>query len=194
MGIIAQSTNPNGGYVYGVCDPEYFGFPGTREIDTYQLITTSLGEPPGINTSYEAAIWCAIFNITLDQVPTLYQGVYPKYQIGTWAQLNSGIVVADGFINYTIQRLCSGIQPLDRETYAYYNGVNYPEPPPEGGFDAVWTPLSRMTSYDTLPTTIQSDGISISGNSSGEGTVQIYYYALYGTTQETGVQYIASIL
>lgn len=179
MTIIAYEVEGTSGYVYGLCDPEYFGFPGTREIDTYQSIITSLADLPISGSVYLSAIWCAICNITLQATPTIYQGVYPKYQIGNWAQISSGIVIRDGFINYTIQRLCSGIQTLTTDTYGYYNGVNYPKPNPIGELQSVFPSISWFD-FQCDPSTLQSDGISLSGNTEAEGTVDLYYYAHFG--------------
>jgi len=194
MGVIAYDVAGEGGYAYGVCDTEFFGFPGTRVISTWGLITNSLGDPPVSGTTYYAAIWSAIVTISLTETPTQYQGVYPKYQIGTWAQLSNGVIIADGFLNYTIQRVCTGIQPLDRDTYGYYNGDNYPQPQPVGEVGSVLTPIARMGSFENFPQQPISDGVSIAGNSSGEGTVQIYYYAVFGPTTDPTAQYLVPLL
>lgn len=178
MPLIAQGGNAYDYPVYGKCDPIYFGFPGNRIIDVTEFIAADIPTPP--SGVYIGCIWTAVMNITLSATPTQYQGIYSKYQIGNWAQLSRGVLIAEGFLNYTVQRICSGICNINNDTFEDYNGIGYNVPPLVGDVEFFVSPLNQyLTNNGNLIQPIASDGFAIGSQlTQGEGTIDLYYFSV----------------
>jgi len=104
-----------------------YGFTGTNTLDPVNwdfyrsLVTFGQSLPNPYNGNSLTIAWSAYLRLfDIDQTPTLYQGVLPKYKFGTWAKSYAGLVFEDGFINYQYQRLTSGIFSTEQELYTPY--------------------------------------------------------------------------
>jgi hypothetical protein len=128
----------------------------------YPAILAYLPELPAYDVAWFCIKWRAYMRtFAYDTTPTRYQGVLPKYKLGTWAQSIGGWQSAEGFINYSLQYLTSGIFNTYSNIYYPYDGENQgypigqtdsPQQIDEYGFTSVLNPDTRILRGDELYT------------------------------------------